>query len=100
MLARFLRGAFQGIEYARLHPDEAIQITMKYAGPTADAGNQRFMLDSELADSVSDGTRQNGFGWQTLAQWQSMADMLTKFNALSPVDVSQAFSTKILEMLK
>ena len=100
MLARFLRGAFQGIEYARQHPDEAIQITMKYAGPSADPGNQRFMLDSELADSVSDVTRQGGLGWQTLAQWQSMADMLTKFNALSPVDISQAFSNKILEMLK
>lgn len=99
-LARFLRGAFQGIEYARLHPDEAIQITMKYAGPTADAGNQRFMLDSELADSESDVTHQNGLGWQTLAQWQNLADMLQKYNALSPVDVSQAFTTKILEMIK
>jgi len=100
LLSRFLRGAFQGIEYARAHPDEAVQITMKYAGPTADAGNQRFMLDSELADALSDVTKQNGPGWQTLAQWQGMADMLQKYNALSPVDVSQAFSNTILEMIK
>ena len=101
MLARFLRGAFQGIEYARQHPDEAIQITLKYAGPSADPGNQRFMLDNELADAVSPVTQKDGLGWQTLAQWQALADMLNKYNALSkPVDVSQAFSTQILELIK
>ncbi len=100
MLSRFLRGAFQGIEYARQHPDEAVQIVLKYAGPGTDAGNQRFMLDTELSDSQSDVTRQYGLGWQTLAQWQGMADMLQKYNALSPVDVSKAFTTKILEMAK
>src|SRR5512138_438069 len=34
-LARFLRGALQGIDYATQHPEEAIQIVMKYAGPSA-----------------------------------------------------------------
>jgi ABC-type nitrate/sulfonate/bicarbonate transport system substrate-binding protein len=100
LLARFLRGAFQGIEYARQHPDEAVQIVMKYAGASADPGNQRFMLDSELQDSQSDVTRQFGLGWQNLAQWQGMADVLQKYNALSPVDVSKAMTTKILEMAK
>lgn len=100
LLARFLRGAFQGIEYARLHPDEAVQIVLKYAGPGTDAGNQRFMLDTELADSQSDVTRQSGLGWQTLAQWQGMASVLQKYNALSQVDVAKAFTTQILEEIK
>jgi putative hydroxymethylpyrimidine transport system substrate-binding protein len=100
LLARFLRGAFQGIDYARQHLDEATQIVMKYAGPSADAGNQRFMLETELKDAESSVTRQYGLGWQTQAQWQSMADMLKQYNALSPVDVSQAFTTQILEQLK
>lgn len=100
MLARFLRGAFKGIDYARQHPDEATQIVMKYAGPSADAGNQRFMLDTELKDAESSVTQQNGLGWQTLAQWQAMADMLRQYNALSQVDVSKAFSNQILSMIK
>ena len=98
MLARFWRASLQGIEYARSHPEEALQIIMKYAGPTADAGNQRFMLEAELKDAESDVTRQNGLGWQTLAQWQSLADLLHQQNALSPLDVSKAFTNQIIEL--
>jgi ABC-type nitrate/sulfonate/bicarbonate transport system substrate-binding protein len=101
MLARFMRGALKGIAYAAAHEDEAIQIVMKYAGPEADAKLMRFMFETELKDAQSDLTRQNGIGWQTAAQWQAMADMLRKENALTgSVDINQAFSTKILEMAK
>ncbi len=97
LLTRFLRGAMQGIQYARQNPDEAIQIVMKYAGPSADAGNQRFMMDSELKDAESDVTKQYGLGWQSQAQWQALASMLQQQNALKTVDVSGAFTNQILE---
>ncbi len=101
VLARFLRAALQGIDYAAAHEDEAIQIVMKYAGPTTDPKLMQFMFDTELKDAQSDLTRAHGIGWQTAAQWQAMADMLKKENALTgTVDVSQAFNTKILEMAK
>lgn len=96
-LSRFLRAALQGIDYATAHPDEAVQIVMKYAGPETDAGNMRFMLDSELADAHSTVTAKYGLGWQTHEQWQAMADMLVKYQSMPPVDVDKAFTTKILE---
>jgi len=96
-LTRFLRAALQGIDYARQNPDEAVQIVLKYAGPETDAGHMRFMLDAELKDSESDVTRQDGLGWQTQQQWQALADMLAQHADMKPVDVSQAFTTQILE---
>jgi hypothetical protein len=74
---------------------------MKYAGPEASPELQRFMLDKELQDAQGEATQGHGIGWQTAAQWQKMADMLKQFGALKgSVDVSQVFSTKILEMAR
>ncbi len=101
ILARFLRAAQQGVAYAAEHPDEAIEIVMKYAGPEADPNHMRFMLDKELKDAESEVTQEYGPGWQTAEQWQKMADMLRQNGALTgTVDVNQAFSTKILEMAR
>ena len=101
MLARFLRGALKGIEYAAAHEDEAIQIVMKYAGPETNADNMRFMFETEIKDAQGDATQGHGIGWQTAAQWQAMADMLRVQGALTgTVDVNQAFSNQILEMVK
>jgi putative hydroxymethylpyrimidine transport system substrate-binding protein len=57
----------------------------------------RFMLESELADSLSPVTEQYGAGWQTLDQWQALAEMLQKFDALPALDVEKAFTTEILK---
>lgn len=99
-LSRFLRAALQGMRYAADHREEAVQIVMQYAGPETDPAHMRYMLDAELADAESDVTRQYGLGWQTLAQWQALAGMLRQFGALGNVDVSQAFTTEILEKAK
>ena len=101
VLARFLRGALKGIEYAAAHEDEAIQIVMKYAGPETNPDNMRFMFESELKDAQGQYTQGHGIGWQTAAQWQALADMLRKEGALTgSVDINQAFTTQILEMAK
>ncbi len=99
LLARFLRAALKGIDYAAAHPDEAVQCVLKYAGPEADAGLQRFMLDAELKDAEGEATRGHGIGWQTAAQWSALADFLRRQDALTgTVDINQAFTTRILEM--
>lgn len=97
MLTRFLRAAIRGIEYAAEHPDEAVDIVLQYAGPETNADHMRYMLETELEDAHSQVTDQNGLGWQTEAQWQALADMLTEFEAVSPVDVNQMFTNEILE---
>lgn len=93
LLQSFMNAVLRGIEYAQANPDEAVQIVLKYAGEDADAAHMRFMLDTELADAISP----NGFGWQTEAQWQALADMLHTYEALpGEVDVTAAFTTQFL----
>lgn len=93
LLQSFMNAVRRGIEYAQANPDEAVQIVLKYAGEDADAAHMRFMLDTELADAQSP----NGYGWQTEAQWQALADMLQTYESLpGEVDVTAVFTTKFL----
>jgi ABC-type nitrate/sulfonate/bicarbonate transport system substrate-binding protein len=96
-LAHFLRAVMRGIEYAAANRDEAVEIVLKYAGPETSREHMRFMLDVELADAQSE----HGYGWQSPAQWQALAQMLAEYNALPgsmAEQVDQAFTTKIWEM--
>jgi ABC-type nitrate/sulfonate/bicarbonate transport system substrate-binding protein len=96
-IERFMRAALRGIEYAKEHPDEAIEYVLKYTGPEADAAHQKYMLETELRDAYSDLTDQYGLGWQTAEQWQALADSLLKYNALAqPVDVNVVFDNQFL----
>lgn len=99
-LARFLRAALRGIAYAAERPDEAVQIVLKYAGPETNPDHMRYMLLTELRDAQSDVTQARGWGWQTKEQWQALADMLYRYNALPSLDVAGAFTTQILELAK
>jgi ABC-type nitrate/sulfonate/bicarbonate transport system substrate-binding protein len=98
MLAKFLRAALAGIEYAAAHPDEAVEIVLTYTGPETNREHMRFMLDAELLDYYGDVTDRYGVGWQTLNQWQNLADLLIAADVMDPVDVSSVFTNKILEM--
>jgi len=92
-LRRFLKAAIQGVQYAADHPDEAVQVVMKYAGAETDPEHMRFMLTSELKDAANS----QGFGWQTKEQWQALADMLFQYQALTKaIAVDTAFTTKFL----
>lgn len=99
-LARFLRAALRGIAYAAERPDEAVQIVLKYAGPETNPDHMRYMLLTELRDAQSDVTQAHGWGWQTKEQWQALADMLYRYNALPSLDVTGAFTTQVLELAK
>lgn len=96
-LRRFMKAVIRGIEYARDHREEAVEIVMKYAGDQADPAHMRFMLDTELADAVSPVTEAHGLGWQTAEQWQALHDMLVQYEAIAhPIDVTEAFTTDFL----
>ena len=100
MLARFLRAALKGIDYARQHEDEALDAVMKHTGPETDRGLMKFMMESEFKDLESNVTQQGGIGWQTAEQWQALADMLQKYDAMPKVDVNAVFTTSVLEAAK
>lgn len=100
MLTKFLRASLRGIQYAADHPDEAVEITLTYTGPETDPAHMRFMLDTELRDAQSELTAENGWGWQTIEQWQDLAGMLKSDGLPVEEDISKGFTTQILEAAK
>jgi ABC-type nitrate/sulfonate/bicarbonate transport system substrate-binding protein len=94
---RFVRASLKGIDYANAHPDEALDIVMKYA-PQEDKAHQKFMLTTELARAQTDQTKKNGIGWQTQQQWQTMADLLLQYQVLKkPANVAAVFTDEYLK---
>lgn len=92
-LSRFMTAVIQGIEYAAEHPGEAVQVVMRYASVETDPEHMRFMLETELKDAQNE----RGYGWQSIDQWQALADMLLKYEALpSTIDVEKVFTTRFL----
>jgi ABC-type nitrate/sulfonate/bicarbonate transport system substrate-binding protein len=100
MLTRFLRASIAGIRYASENLEEAIEIVLKYTGPETDPEHMRFMLETELLDLTSEITEQFGIGWQTVEQWQALADMLIEAEAMLPLNVNAAFTNEILELVR
>lgn len=94
---RFLKATLKGLQYAMEHPDEALDIVMKYA-PGEDRDHQRAMLEVEMRDAVSPLTDAHGLGWMTDEQWKALYDTLTEYNALPrPFDYRTAFTDRFLK---
>jgi ABC-type nitrate/sulfonate/bicarbonate transport system substrate-binding protein len=99
MLVRFLRATLEGIQFAAVHIEEAVEIVLTYTGPETDPDHMRFMLEAELVDLYSNVTEKYGLGWQTADQWQTLADMLVEAEVMTPIDVATVFSTNILDLV-
>ena len=96
-LRSFMAAAMRGIEFAVDNPEAALDAVMTHVGVEADREHQRFILETELADLTSEVTRSNGLGFQTLAQWQALADLLIQYGVLSEgFDTSAAFTVEFL----
>jgi ABC-type nitrate/sulfonate/bicarbonate transport system substrate-binding protein len=99
-IGRFVRAALEGIAYAAEHPEEALEIVMKYA-PEENRDQQAFMLRTELERAKTELTETNGYGWQTREQWQALADALVQFGVIdTEVDVTKVFTMQFLEQRK
>jgi ABC-type nitrate/sulfonate/bicarbonate transport system substrate-binding protein len=96
-IGRFVQAAMKGVTYAAEHPEEALDVVMKYA-PQEVREQQEFMLTTELARAKTAQTDAEGYGWQTAEQWQALADALVEFGVVTQdVDVSTVFTTRFLE---
>lgn len=97
VLDRFLRAALKALEFVQSNPEAALDIVMKYA-PKEDRDHQRFMLETEIADAVSQLTEERGIGWMTDDQWRTLYEHLIDFDALErPFDYRTAFTTSFLQ---
>jgi len=96
LIRRFLKATLKATYWAREHPDEAVEIVLKYA-PREDPEHQRFMLEEELRDAQSDLTERYGIGWMTEEQWREFYDMLERYGALpKPFDYRTAYDDRFL----
>ncbi len=97
LIARFLKATLKGLEFSFAHPEETLDIVLRYA-ENEDRDHMRFMLEAEQADAVSAVTRDHGLGWMTRRQWQEFHDLLLRYQALDrELDVEQVFTARFLE---
>ena len=101
-LERFLRATVRAFEFAVDDPAAAIESTAKFLpeDPPADLVHERFILDTEIANALSDLTRTNGVGWFTQQQFRALTDVLLEYEALeNDVDIEQAIDRSFLEAI-
>lgn len=95
LVERYLRATLRAVKWTQAHPDEAVQVVLKYA-PGADAAQQRFLLDQDLAAAG----RADGIGRSSKEQWQALADTLVKYKVLTKApDVTKAFDNSLVDGL-
>lgn len=92
---RFVKSSLNGLYYAFSHPKEAIDIVMKYA-PQEDRSHQEFMLEVEKGNTLTEETRTNGLGWQSVERWSKLQDGLAAFGLIKKeVDPATLFAGQI-----
>lgn len=92
LYARFVRAAQRGLSYSFTHPKETIDIVMSYA-KDEDRAHQEFMLRVEQELAITEQTRTNGPGWQTLDQWAKLQDAMFDLGILKHKVDPQVFFT-------
>ena len=99
-LERFLRATVRAFEFAVDDPAAAIDSTVKFLAedPAPDLVHERFILDTEIENALSDLTRANGVGWFTQQQFRALTDVLLEYGALdNDVDLEAALDRSFLE---
>ena len=99
-LERFLRATVRAFEFAVDDPAAAIESTAKFLpeDPPPDLVHERFILDTEIENALSDLTRANGVGWFTQQQFRALSDVLFEYGALeNEIDAEAAIDRSFLE---
>lgn len=99
-LERFLRATIRAFEFSVDDPAAAIESTAKFLGddPPPDLVHERFILDTEIKNALSDLTRANGVGWFTQQQFRALTDVLLEYGALeNDIDLEAALDRSFLE---
>lgn len=91
--ASYLGASARGWDYARQHPDEAVDIVLKYAKDL----KRNLELETwqrEIPFLTSDVTRQNGWGWMEPAVWDEAAKVYSDLGLAKTVVKSQDIMTQ------
>lgn len=99
LLKRFLKATMRAVTIVSESPSVGLDAVMTVT-PDEDREHQRQMLETELIESRSEGTRVYGPGWMTAQQWQTLYDGLMQHGALTrPIDPRSAYAPELLEQI-
>lgn len=95
LVERFLRATLRGAAWAGEHVEEAVEITLAFA-EGADPDHQRFLLETDLQNAH----RADGLGRSTSDQWESLAEVLLRYDVLGePLDAAAVFDATAVERI-
>ena len=77
----FIKATMRATEFIENNQDAALDIVMKYA-ENENRDHMRFMLETELSDSMSAATMAGGIGAMNSSRWNELRDVLLKFGAI------------------
>jgi NitT/TauT family transport system substrate-binding protein len=94
LVLRFLRATLKGHQYAIDHPEEAVEIALKFA-QNPDPTIQRQMLDASIPLIY---TGEDEIGWMKKDVWQGMYNILDQQGLINrSFDLNEVYTTKFLE---
>ena len=97
-LRRFLLASMRGFQFALADLAGAIVAAQAFIPAEADLTHERFILDTELGNAVSDLTVANGLGWFTPDQFQELQAVLLQYEGIAgSVPLETALDRSFLE---
>jgi NitT/TauT family transport system substrate-binding protein len=94
----FVNASLRGWKYTLEHPEEAAEITLKFA-PDLDYRKQLIQVEEVNKLLISGGAEEKGMiGYQRLSDWEISQDMLLFTDQVDePMDLEQGFTNKFWE---
>lgn len=97
LVRKFVKATVRAWEYAINHPEEAIDVLIKYY-PEIDKASELDKFRGELQLSENEVTEEHGFGYQTKERWEEVQDLLYGLEIIkTKIDVTTLYTNEFLE---
>lgn len=97
LVKKFVKASIKGWKYAIDHPEEAIDILVKYY-PELDRDSVLESFKGVIHLVENQDTKKYGFGYQTKEQWKEMQDILFDLKIIDKkIDVSTVYTNEFLQ---
>ena len=93
---KFMSATLKGLNYAYTHPDEAVEIFLKY-NSDSDPEYERKAFEKTLSFLESDATKEFGLGYHTKEGWEKNQQILLDGEVMdNAIDLDAFYTTKFL----
>ena len=99
VLKRFTKATIRGWEYALDHPEETVEIVVKY-DPKLDKELQLRAIKGIKDYILTDITKKYGFGWMDKQKWTAIQNVLIDQKIIeNPISIDDIFTNQVLESI-